>query len=252
MAALRRADGAFLLGEMAPPTTNGGQIYFPAGAPDPSDLFDGKVDLEASACRELLEETGVRAEEAIIGATWTVVFAGSRIACIKLMTLPLTADKAKARIEVLLARGAPGAYAHAHRSPRFRHRRSAHARLRFGLSARGARRRPAPLLNALHSAPQSVVRSTLHCCRPFVVLQDWAYYRAESERKRSSVRLGVVGVEEGGRGNARPLLRHARIYRDTGPAHTSVWREHILHRGPIERGHIGHSRHGHWRRSSRA
>src|SRR5271166_5928797 len=79
-------------------------------------------------------------------------------------------------------------------------------------------------------------------CRPFVVLQDWAYYRAESERKRFSVRLGVVGVEEGGRGNARPLLRHARIYRDTGPAHTSVWREHILHRGPIERGHIGHSR----------
>jgi 8-oxo-dGTP pyrophosphatase MutT (NUDIX family) len=93
-----------------PPTTNGGQIYFPAGTPDPSDLFDGKVDLEASACRELLEETGVRAEEAIIGATWTVVFAGSRIACIKLMTLPLTADKAKARIEVLLARGARPAF----------------------------------------------------------------------------------------------------------------------------------------------
>ena len=89
-----------------PPTTNGGQIYFPAGTPDPSDVFDGKVDLEASACRELLEETGVRAEEAIIGATWTVVFAGSRIACIKLMTLPLTADKAKARIEAFLAREA--------------------------------------------------------------------------------------------------------------------------------------------------
>ena len=28
--------------------------------------------------------------------------------------------------------------------------------------------------------------------RPFVALQDWAYYRAESERKRSSVRLGVL------------------------------------------------------------
>ena len=82
MAALRGADGAFLLGEMAPHTTNGGQIYFPAGTPDPSDVFDGLVDLEASACRELVEETGVRAEEAIIGATWTVVFAGSWIACI--------------------------------------------------------------------------------------------------------------------------------------------------------------------------
>jgi 8-oxo-dGTP pyrophosphatase MutT (NUDIX family) len=67
MAALRRADGPFCLARWPPPTTNGGQIYFPAGTPDPSDLFDGKVDLEASACRELLEETGVRAEEAIIG-----------------------------------------------------------------------------------------------------------------------------------------------------------------------------------------
>ena len=104
--ALRCADGAFLLGEMAPHTVNGGQIYFPAGTPDPSDVFDGKVDLDASARRELLEETRVRAEEAIIGATWTVVFAGSRIACIKPMTLPLTADNAKARIEAFLAREA--------------------------------------------------------------------------------------------------------------------------------------------------
>jgi 8-oxo-dGTP pyrophosphatase MutT (NUDIX family) len=106
MAALRGADGAFLLGEMAPHTINGGRIYFPSGIPDPSDVFDGKVDLDASARRELLEETGVRAEETVIGATWTVVFAGARIACIKPITLPLTADNAKARIEAFLAREA--------------------------------------------------------------------------------------------------------------------------------------------------
>ena len=80
MAALRGADGAFLLGEMAPHTVNGGQIYFPAGTPDPSDVVAGRVDLDASARRELFEETGVRAEETIIGATWKVVFAGWRIA----------------------------------------------------------------------------------------------------------------------------------------------------------------------------
>jgi hypothetical protein len=34
MAALRSADGAFLLGEMAPHTMNGGQIYFPSGITD--------------------------------------------------------------------------------------------------------------------------------------------------------------------------------------------------------------------------
>src|SRR5271166_4625277 len=106
MAALRSAEGAFLLGEMAPHTMSGGQIYFPAGTPDPSDVFDGKVDLEASARRELLEETGVTASEAMVRRGWTVVFAGSRIACIKPMTLPLTADKAKARIEAFLAREA--------------------------------------------------------------------------------------------------------------------------------------------------
>jgi 8-oxo-dGTP pyrophosphatase MutT (NUDIX family) len=66
--------------QMAPHTVNGGQIYFPAGTPDPSDVVGGKVDLDASARRELFEETGVRAEETVVASTWTVVFAGSRIA----------------------------------------------------------------------------------------------------------------------------------------------------------------------------
>jgi 8-oxo-dGTP pyrophosphatase MutT (NUDIX family) len=104
MAALRGADGVFLLGEMAPHTLNGGQIYFPAGTPDSSDVFDSKVDLDASARRELLEETGVSAEGAVVGPAWTVVFAGWRIACMKPMTLPLSAADAKARIEAFLAR----------------------------------------------------------------------------------------------------------------------------------------------------
>ena len=103
MAALRSDDGAFLLGEMAHHTFNAGQIYFPAGTPDPSDVFDGKVDLEASARRELLEETGLLAAEANIAPGWTLAITPQRIACMKLMTLPLPATRLKARIEAFLA-----------------------------------------------------------------------------------------------------------------------------------------------------
>lgn len=104
MAALRGADGAFLLGEMAHHTINAGQIYFPAGSPDPTDIFDGRVDLEASARRELLEETGVDAGETAIAPGWTLVFTPQRIACMKLMTLAVPAQRAKARIDAYLAR----------------------------------------------------------------------------------------------------------------------------------------------------
>ena len=104
MAALRGADGAFLLGEMAPHTHSAGQIYFPAGTPDPTDVFDGKVDLDASARRELFEETGVKAGETTIAPGWTLVFAPQRIACMKLMTLAVPAARIKERIDAFLAR----------------------------------------------------------------------------------------------------------------------------------------------------
>ena len=103
MAALRGAEGAFLLGEMAAHTANAGKIYFPSGTPDLNDVFDGRVDLDASVRRELWEETGVAAEEAAIRRGWTVVFAGQRIACMKPMTLPIPAEEAKARIDAFLA-----------------------------------------------------------------------------------------------------------------------------------------------------
>jgi len=103
MAALRGADGAFLLGEMAPHTFTAGQVYFPAGTPDPTDVFDGRVDLEASARRELFEETGVSADETENAPGWTFVFTPQRIACMKLMTLAVPAESAKARIDAHLA-----------------------------------------------------------------------------------------------------------------------------------------------------
>jgi 8-oxo-dGTP pyrophosphatase MutT (NUDIX family) len=104
MAALRSEDGAFLLGEMAHHNYSAGQIYFPAGTPDPNDVFEATVDLEASARRELLEETGLLAGEANMAPDWTAVITPQRIACMKLMTFPLPADRLKARIEAFLAR----------------------------------------------------------------------------------------------------------------------------------------------------
>ena len=114
MAALRTADGAFLLGEMASHTVNAGKIYFPAGTPDPSDVFDGRVDLESSAKRELFEETGIAADETTMRPGWTVVVADRRVACMKAMTLPLPADEAKARLEAFLAREANPEFSRMH------------------------------------------------------------------------------------------------------------------------------------------
>jgi len=114
MAALRGADGAFLLGEMSPHTASAGAIYFPAGTPDRQDVFDGVVDLEASARRELTEETGLDPSEADIAPGWTVVRAPGRVACMKPMQLRVSADDARARIEAQLASEARPEFARIH------------------------------------------------------------------------------------------------------------------------------------------
>lgn len=97
MAALRSADGAFLLGVMGPNTANAGKCYFPAGTLEPNDIVGTKVDVEGSVRRELMEETGLDAGEMVAEAGWHGVFAGPRIAMMKVLQARQSADNLRAR-----------------------------------------------------------------------------------------------------------------------------------------------------------
>lgn len=103
MAALRTADGAFLLGRMAKHTANAGKVYFPSGTPDRNDLRDdGIVDLDGSVKRELLEETGLISTDAKFG-DWHAALAGARIALVCSLEAAEDAETLAARIRVHLA-----------------------------------------------------------------------------------------------------------------------------------------------------
>jgi 8-oxo-dGTP pyrophosphatase MutT (NUDIX family) len=104
MGALRCSDGAFILGEMGPHTSNAGRIYFPAGTPDPDDLSGGKVDIAGSVTREIEEETGLTPADYSAGTYWDCVISGAAIAMIRLLHVDGPAEALRARIEANLAR----------------------------------------------------------------------------------------------------------------------------------------------------
>jgi hypothetical protein len=97
-AALRAADGAFLLGVMGAHTMNAGRIYFPSGTPDPKDIVGDEVDLDGSVLRELTEETGLTLADVSLATGWHAVLAGPRLAMLKPVRSPLSADELRARI----------------------------------------------------------------------------------------------------------------------------------------------------------
>jgi hypothetical protein len=73
-AALRSADDAYLLGEMASYTAGAGRTYFCCGTPEPADIgAGGTIDLDDNLSRELLEETGIAIAELDAEPGWTVV-----------------------------------------------------------------------------------------------------------------------------------------------------------------------------------
>jgi 8-oxo-dGTP pyrophosphatase MutT (NUDIX family) len=133
MAALRAADGAFLLGRMAAHTANGGQVYFASGTPDLGDVrADGTLDLAGSVLRELSEETGLNADEGRVTEGWTAVMDGHRVALMRPVTVDLPAAGARllmlSRIaaqpqpeldDIVIIRDASEVAAHATSMPRF-------------------------------------------------------------------------------------------------------------------------------------
>ena len=106
LAALRAADGAFLVGVMGAHTANAGRIYFPGGTPDPNDVVGETVDLEGSVMRELAEETGLTAADVELAPGWRSVIEGRRIAMLKPMRARLPAADLRERVQTHLAQQA--------------------------------------------------------------------------------------------------------------------------------------------------
>lgn len=102
-AAVRAADNAFLMGVMGDHTANAGRVYFPGGTPDPSDIVEGRVDLDLSMRRELTEETGLDPAELDSEPGWYIALAGARIGLIKLLHSRETAATLRERILAHLA-----------------------------------------------------------------------------------------------------------------------------------------------------
>jgi 8-oxo-dGTP pyrophosphatase MutT (NUDIX family) len=98
LGALESADGAYLMGVMAGHTSNANRVYFPGGTPDLSDVFDGRLDLEASVIREVEEETGLRRDDYDLESGWYAAFAGARTAMLKVMRVNETAARIRERI----------------------------------------------------------------------------------------------------------------------------------------------------------
>jgi 8-oxo-dGTP pyrophosphatase MutT (NUDIX family) len=103
MAALRCADGAFVMGVMGDHTSNAGRIYFPSGTPDLDDIRAGTLDIAGSVERELEEETGLAPGEFVSEADWHCVYTGPALAMIRILHVDTSGEALRARIEANLA-----------------------------------------------------------------------------------------------------------------------------------------------------
>ena len=106
-AALQAADGAYLVGEMAPDTAPAGLLYFPCGTPEPDDVDSGgALDLAGNLQRELREETGIDIGELAAEPGWSLVRDRGYIALMKRLRARQSAEELRAGIMRHIAREA--------------------------------------------------------------------------------------------------------------------------------------------------
>jgi len=96
--ALRAADGAYVVGEMAPETAGAGGLFFPCGTPEPGDTVGGVLDLAGNLQRELKEETSLDIGELTVEPGWSAVLDRRYVALMKGLASPQPADALRARI----------------------------------------------------------------------------------------------------------------------------------------------------------
>jgi 8-oxo-dGTP pyrophosphatase MutT (NUDIX family) len=104
-AAVRGADGGYLVGEMAHDTANAGSLYFPCGTPEPGDVTSGgALDLAGNLRREFLEETGLDGGAFEAEPGWRLVRDRNYMALLKHLTARQSAGELRDRIMRHIAR----------------------------------------------------------------------------------------------------------------------------------------------------
>ena len=104
-AVVRSREGHIVLGVQAGGNLNSGRAYFPSGFIDPADVgADGRIDIDGSILREIVEETGVRAEALTRKSGYILVAAGMSIAIAAEYVSQLSAAALRAQMTANLAR----------------------------------------------------------------------------------------------------------------------------------------------------
>lgn len=96
---LEAADGALVAIRMGAHTANAGQVYFAAGSLEPTDVVDGRCDIEGNMRREVKEETGFDLAHSIPGEGYFASRMKRTVTVLRLYRFALTAQEMIERIE---------------------------------------------------------------------------------------------------------------------------------------------------------